>query len=97
MGYNSGKAQNHNLHATQYKINCQNIKTTLNSLKTHKKTQNSASIGSRILNLKNTNFQKLQAFSCKNRWQGSDWWQGSNTDFECLEINTQSSKFYETL
>ena len=55
MGYISRKAQNHNLHATQYKFCCENNRTTPNSLKTHKKTQNNAYIGSRMPNLKKKN------------------------------------------
>ena len=55
MGYNSRKAQNQNLHAMQYRFNCQNDKTP-NLLKTHKQTQNNACMGYRMPNLKNTVF-----------------------------------------
>ena len=67
MGYDCRKAQNYNLHVTQYKFNCQNDKTTPNSLKTNKETQNNAYIGSRIPNLKNTIFQKFWFFPAKIR------------------------------
>ena len=59
MGYDSRKAQNHNLRATQYKFSCQNNRTTPNSLKNQKYTQNNDHIDSRIPNLKNTIFQRL--------------------------------------
>ena len=48
-------------------------------------------MGSKSSNFKNNKFSKTWVFACKN------WWWGSDTDFELLEFNTQSSKLYETL
>ena len=59
MGYGSGKAKNHNFHAMQYKFNCQNNRTTPNSLITHKENKNNARMGYRILNLKNKDFKSF--------------------------------------
>ena len=63
VGDCSRKTQNsqfaHNATTIQYKYNCQNDTTTPNLLKTHKKTQRNARMGSKIPNLKNANFQKL--------------------------------------
>ena len=65
MGYDSVKAQNHKLHAKQYKFNRQNDITTPNAIKTHKKTQNNTRMGSKTSNFKNTNFQKLRFLPAK--------------------------------
>ena len=55
MGYDSVKAQNHNLHAKQYTFDRQNDRTTQNAIKTHKQTQNNACMDSTTSNFKNTN------------------------------------------
>ena len=66
MGYDSVKAQNHNLHAKQYKFDRQNDRTTPNAIKTHKKPQNIARMGSTTSNFKNINLQKLKFLPAKS-------------------------------
>ena len=49
------------------------------------------------LQILKTQIVKNLSFCLQNRLWGFDQWQGSDTDFEHLELNTQRSKYLVTL